>query len=336
MFLNSWSLTLCLCSLVVFFLLAFASRTAVRVLRFWNPASDSNRQIRLENEIWLSSTMVAYGLGFQIVSLLLFVLAANHYCQMIVGAMCATGALTANSFGVPALMVKVAGVFLYGFWIVMHQLDIRSERYPLVRVKYIFLLLLLPLLFVDISLQTLYISGLKPDIITSCCAVVFSSSSGTGSQSFLANVSQQTLLVLFYSGIAALFTCGILLLRYKHALLAGLYSLLWMVFFGVAIVTIIAALSSYIYAMPYHNCPFCIFKTQYYYIGFAIFGTLIPAVFLGISLSLVQLFLGKSDLVFYIRKFQTYAVCFSLLFLTVFAFLSSYHYIVYKIMGGEV
>ena len=57
--------------------------------------------------------------------------------------MCATGALLANPYGMPALLVKLFGVFFYGFWILLHQLDIRSEHYPLVRIKYLALLLLL-------------------------------------------------------------------------------------------------------------------------------------------------------------------------------------------------
>jgi hypothetical protein len=180
MFLNSWSLGLTLAGLIVLALGIFAGRTAIRVLRYWDPSSDSNLQIKLENEIWLASTLVEYGLGFQIITLILFVLAADTFCQVIIGAMCATGALLANDFGMPALMVKLIGVFLYGFWIVLHKLDISSETYPLVKTKYIYLLLILPLLLADITLQTLYIAYLSPDIITSCCAVVFGSSAETG------------------------------------------------------------------------------------------------------------------------------------------------------------
>jgi hypothetical protein len=152
MFLNSWSLGLTLAGLIILFLGVFACRTAVRVLRYWNPQNDSNLQIKLENEIWLASTLVEYGLGFQIITVILFVLAADNFCHVIVGAMCATGALLANDFGIPALLVKIGGVFFYGFWIVLHKLDISSETYPLVRIKYIYLLFILPLLIADITL----------------------------------------------------------------------------------------------------------------------------------------------------------------------------------------
>ena len=56
-------------------------------------------------------------LGFQIVSLLLYILAADHFSTMLSGAMCATGSLLANGYGLPLLLVKITGVFFCGFWI---------------------------------------------------------------------------------------------------------------------------------------------------------------------------------------------------------------------------
>ena len=279
MFLNSWSLGLTLAGLIVLVLGIFACRTAVRVLRHWDPSSDSNLQIKLENEIWLASTLVEYGLGFQILTLVLFVLAADTFCQVIVGAMCATGALLANNFGMPALLVKITGVFLYGFWIVLHKLDISSETYPLVKIKYIYLLLILPLLFADITLQTLYIAYLSPDIITSCCAVVFGSSAETG-RNLLEGFSQNTLLVFYYGSIIVLTGMGWILLKRWLLPLAALFSAGWLWFLGLATVAIITVFSSYIYAMPYHHCPFCILKPEYHYIGFALYFTLDPRCFL--------------------------------------------------------
>ncbi len=334
MFLNSWSLGLTLAGLIILVLGVFACRTAIRVLRHWNPSSDTNLQITLENEIWLASTLVAYGLGFQILTLVLFVLAADTFCQVIVGAMCATGALLANNFGMPALLVKIAGVFLYGFWIVLHKLDISSETYPLVKIKYIYLLLILPLLFADITLQTLYIAFLSPDIITSCCAVVFGSSAETG-RNLIVGFSQTGLLFLYYGSIIVLAAVGIILLKRWLLPLAVVFSAGWLWFLGVATVAIISVFSSYIYAMPYHNCPFCILKPEYHYIGFALYFTLIPAAFFGLSTALVEPFKNRVDLAGQVTKYQRTAIKISLIFLLLLAAISSYHYLLYKISGGE-
>ena len=334
MFLNSWSLGLTLSSLLILFLGIFAGRTAIRVLRHWNPSSDSNLQIKLENEIWLASTLVEYGLGFQIFTLVLFVLAADKFCQVIVGAMCATGALLANSFGMPALLVKIAGVFLYGFWIILHKLDISSENYPLVRLKYIYLLLILPLLFSDLILQTLYIGYLSPDIITSCCAVVFGTSGETG-QNLLESFSEATLLSLYYGFIIFLTGIGCILLKRWLMPLAVFFSSGWLVFMGVATVAIITVISSYIYAMPYHNCPFCILKPEYHYIGFVLYFTLIPASFFGLSVLFVEPFKKITDLAEPVRKYQQRAIQISLVLLLLLAATGSYHFLLYKISGGE-
>jgi len=334
MFLNSWSLGLTLAGLIILFLGVFACRTAVRVLRYWDPQSDSNLQIKLENEIWLASTLVEYGLGFQIITVVLFVLAADTFCQVIVGAMCATGALLANDFGMPALLLKIAGVFIYGFWIVLHKLDISSETYPLVRIKYIYLLLILPLLIADITLQTLYISFLSPDIITSCCAVVFGASQETG-RNLLEGFSQTTLLSLYYGSVIALAGMGFVLLKRWLLPLAFLFSTGWIWFLGLATVAIIIVFSSYIYAMPYHHCPFCILKPEYHYIGFALYFTLIPASFFGITAILVELFKNKVGLAGAVRKYQRAAVKISLLLLLLLTLISSYHYLLYRISGGE-
>jgi len=335
MFLNPWSLGLTLCSLVVLALGAVAGRTAVRVLRFWEPGSDSNRQIRLENEIWLSSTLVAYGLGFQIITLILFVLAADQFCQVIVGAMCATGALLANPYGMPALLVKLLGVFFYGFWILLHQLDIRSEHYPLVRIKYLVLLLLLPLLFLDVSLQTLYIAGIKPDIITSCCAVVFGESAGDATGNLITGLSQQGLLAAFLGSLAGLVLLGLSLLRRWRSWTAWLYAAGWLWFFGLSLVVITSVISSYVYAMPYHKCPFCLLKPEYYYFGFALYGALIPATFFGASAPLAGLVRNRIGLEGVVDRYQRLAIKISLVLLVIFSGLSFYHYLKYLISGGE-
>jgi hypothetical protein len=334
MFLNSWSLGLTVTTLAVLVLGAMAGRTALRVLRYWDPASDSNRQIRLESETWLASTLVEYLLGFQIATLILFVLAADQFCQVIVGAMCITGALLANGFGMPALAVKVAGVFLYGFWIVLHQLDITSEKYPLVKLKYIYLLCLLPFLLLDATLQTMYIAGLRPDIITSCCGVVFGTG-GNQTGNLLANFDHAYLLLLFYGCIILLIAIAIALKRFRFASLVTTSAFCWAWFFVLALVTITVVLSSYIYAMPNHRCPFCILKPEYHYIGFAIYTALIVATFAGLTVALVHPLRSRADLGETVQRYQGRAVRVSLIFLLLFTALSSYHWLTYIILGGE-
>ncbi|MBI5556304.1 MAG: hypothetical protein HY885_01550 [Deltaproteobacteria bacterium] len=336
MLINSWGLALCIISLCVLFLVGTALRSAVRVLRYWQPGSDSNLQIELENEIWLSSTLVEYGLGFQMVSLLIFIMAADRFAQMIKGAMCATGSLLANDYGAPLLVVKLTGIFLYGFWIVLHQLDMRAESYPLVRLKYRYLLALFPLLLLETTLQTLYLTGLSPDIITSCCAVVFGGDKQLG-QNLIGGQAGWELMALFYGLALLLFSSGLYQLSARRISPGVTYvsGFGWFVFFILALVVITIVVSSYIYAMPYHHCPFCILKAEYDGIGYPIFVSLISACFAG-GVTVIAVLLrnvdGLEETAGCLRRFS---IRFSLVMLAMFLALSSWHFWAYFIMGGE-
>jgi hypothetical protein len=344
MFLSAWSLSLILCSIIVLFLVATAAGTGVRVLRHWDSSSDGNLQISLENETWLASTLIEFALAVQGLSLLLFILAADSYSQVIAGAMCATGSLLANEFGMPTLYLKLAGFFIYAFWILLHQLDIRSEVYPLVRIKYVYLLLLLPFLLADVILQTLYIANLNPDIITSCCAVVFSEALGEGGN-LMGSLPPTALLSLYYGTIVVLLCLALVMNdrmpvvkpvgKRTQTILAFLYATGWFWFFGLALVVITSVISSYIYAMPFHRCPFCIIKQEYGYIGLVIYFTLICGTFFGLSTALVAVLDRRSDLVGQAIHYRKIAVDLSFLLLIILTLLSSYHYLAYMITGGE-
>jgi hypothetical protein len=334
MFLDSWSIALIICSTVVLFLMVFAARSGVRVLRYWDPDSDSSRQIKLENEIWLTSTLVEYGLAVQIVSLLIFVLAADHFSHSITGAMCATGSLLANNFGIPALLVKIGAVFLYGFWIVLHQLDIRSENYPLVRIKYYCLLALLPLLFIDIGLVILYIGRLRPDIITSCCGVVFGDSVG-GTANLLSGLGHGISIALFYGTALALLAAGLFLTGKWKLWLGVFFSGGWLWFFLLALMVVTTEFTPYIYAMPFHRCPFCILKLEYNYIGFFIYTFLFAAAFFGINALIVQPLRYFEGLAGIVPRFQRAAVVIAIASLVLFTVLVTYPYLKYMLLGGE-
>lgn len=336
MLVNSWSIALCIISLCVLFLVGTAFRTALRVLRHWRPGADTARQIRLENEIWLSSTLVEYGLGFQIVSLLVFVMAADHFAGLIVGAMCATGSLLANGYGVPLLLVKLCGIFLYGFWIVLHQLDIRSASYPLVRLKYCLLVALLPFLLLEIGLQTLYLANLRPDIITSCCAVVFGGAQQPDTN-LLAGYAGARPMFFFYGLAILLFGLGLWQRATGKTAIAVtlLYGLAWIGFFLLSLVVITTVISSYIYAMPYHHCPFCILKAEYDFIGYPLFASLILATFAAGVTVLAVLLRHSAGLAGAAARLRRFSLSCSLVLLVLFVLLSSWHYLVYYVMGGE-
>lgn len=331
MFLNSWAIALTIVSLLSCFLMIVAGRTAFRVLRFWDLGSDATTQIELEGEIWLSSTLVMYGACFQIISLVILIFTADYFAGFLAGAMCATGALLASDYGMPLLYIKLATSFGAGLWIVVHRLDISVEEYPLVKFKYVMLLPLVPLLLYDLYLQTNYILSLSPDIITSCCAVVFDK---VQSVSTFSGVVQEPLL-LFYGTGCGMLVWGMVCRRVMSRPLVMLYGLGMIAFGVIAVDTIISTLSSYIYAMPYHNCPFCIIKAEYHFIGLFLYILLFGSVFFGVSGAFIQLFRADASLEKTIMTAKGIYITWSTILLFCFILLASYHMLLYRLLGGE-
>jgi len=331
MLVTSWSIGLSLTSLLALFLIFRSAYTGIKVIRFWNQSADTPLQIRLESEIWLSSTLMECGLFFQIFSLILLVIAADSFASLLPGAMCATGSFLANGYGMKSLVLKLVSVFLYGFWILIHRLDVKSPRYPLVRWKNVYLLLLFPLLVADITLQTLYLQGLHPDIITSCCGVVFSKPdvSILGLSKSMASLTSVT---AFYCGVFFL-----LLLAWKRFPFSGCLLAAGSVFLfptGLWIVT--TFVSPYVYAMPHHRCPFCLLHVEYNFVGYPLFLLLYLASFSGMSVAFLAGFGKYADLkpaIIVQQKSLRRLVSWSLV---CFLLLSLYFPIKYLVLGGEV
>ncbi len=342
MLINSWAIALLVAAAAAIFVLGGATRTAVRVLRHWDPGSDTASQIALENETCLAALFIRFALLLQLFSLLLLVLAADSFSHILAGAMCATGAFVANGYGMPALAVKLFGVFFYGFWLVLHHLDLRSEFLPLTRLKFGYLLLLGPLLVADTTLVVLYLAGLSPDIITSCCGVVFATAEGDG-RNLVGPLPATVVMPLFYGLAGLLFFVAFTLKKHtERAGPAGDPPLLGITFAGaclgffmLALVVITAVISPYVYALPSHRCPFDILQKEYYGVGYPIYLSLIALTFAGISGGGTAFARNRPGLGEPVRRFRTTCLRLFLLLLPIFLILVSWYPARYLLMGGE-
>ena len=338
---NSWSIALLICTSATLFLVGLASITAVRIIHYWDADSDSERQIDLEGRTWLAAALVESGLAVQFLSLFLLVLAATDFSEMIAGAMCATGSFLANEYGTKSLYVKIAGLFLYGFWIVLHRLDLRSEFSPLIRIKFIYLLILLPYLFFDSFYLIAYLYNLEPDIITSCCGVIFSDKA-IQTNFLLLDISTEMVVGGFYLLAGVVMVMGWILagrIRKKTAVPVVVhigYGILVTLFFILSLITITIYFSSYIYAMPYHNCPFDILHKEYNYIGYPIYFTLFSAAFLGTTSAAVAPLYNKPGLAAPLCRYQQFAMSKASILVVIYVILITYPVLRYFFSGGEV
>jgi hypothetical protein len=271
-------------SLLASFMALYAACFGLRILRKWDLRSGSEEQLALERRTYLISTLLAYVLGSQLLSIFLYVFTADRLHTFFVGAMCAAGSLYVNSFGYPALIIKIVNFLLAGLWLIMNYVDNRGYDYPLIKWKYGALLLIAPLALSETVVQALYFTNLKPDIITSCCGTLFSSPPDAPAQESA---------VLAGMPLKAGFVLAILLTLfhgfriYRKGTAGWLYPLLSMVTLLVSIASIISFISPYFYELPTHHCPFCLLQKEYGYIGYPLYLSLLGGAIFGMGVGVL-------------------------------------------------
>ena len=264
-----------------------------RLLRDWDPASGSERQIGLEKTTALVSTMVAFVLIVEVVGLVLFVATLDRLSALFVGAMCAVGTLNASVWGFPALFGKIAVFFAASLWLVIDHVDNRGRDYPYIRQKYAALFVLTPLVLVTAGIQAAYFLDLKADTITSCCGKLFGEETdSTGGD--LAALDPRLALWLLYGGMVLVLAYG-WLAQGSRRLLTG-YGLASLALFVLALAAVVSAISIYVYEHPHHHCPFCLLKREYAHFGFVLYPPLFIGAAAGMATSVLALLPARASM----------------------------------------
>ncbi|HIJ81876.1 MAG TPA: hypothetical protein HPP76_09220 [Desulfuromonadales bacterium] len=271
MMLHPAVLALLLTSLLVAAMGLYAGYYGLRILKSWKLESGSELQLELERRTSLISTIMSYDLFIQLMSLFLYVYTADSLHPLFTGAMCAAGVLNINQFGYPLLLLKMLNFLLAGVWLILNYADCRGFDYPLIRVKFELLNLIVPLLLVETCLLAAYFSGVKPDIITSCCGSLFGHEAvGLGGN--LTALPQQPMQLAFFSVMSVTFASGVYF--YRMGCGGWIFSTAAGAAFLIAGASITSFICLYIYELPTHHCPFCLLQKEYGYIGYIMYATL--------------------------------------------------------------
>jgi len=288
------AIALLLIALMVAGMGIYADYYGIRILNRWNLDCGSEGQLELERRTYLISTIMSYILSFELMSLFLFIYTADDIHTLFTGAMCAAGTLAINSFGYPALLLKIVNFLFAGVWLIVNHVDNRGYDYPLIRVKYELLNLLTPLLVLESFLLLAYFAGVKPDIITSCCGSLFSHDSGSFSGD-LAALPHGPMQILFFSGMAVTAVSGLFFLLRGRS--GYLFSVAATVTFVIASSSIVSFICLYFYELPSHHCPFCLLQKEYGYIGYVLYTTLFGGAVAGIGTGALMPFRKTGSLV---------------------------------------
>ncbi len=279
-------------SLLIVAILLYANWYGIRILRRWDIRSGSELQLGLERRTYLISTIMAYALGFQLLSLFLFIYTADHLASLFSGAMCAAGTLNVNRWGYPTLVLKIVNFTAAGIWLIVNSTDNSAYDYPLIKKKYALLLPITASIAVEAVMQTSFFLWLKPDVITSCCGTLFTSA--TNEASGIAALPWKPIAAAFYALTAA--TLGSGFFFYLKGRGVYLFSLFNAGLFVVSIFALLAYISPYIYELPTHHCPFCILHREYNFVGYPIYLALLAGGVSGLGTGAISPFSATESL----------------------------------------
>jgi hypothetical protein len=318
-------IALLLGALLISGMLVYATFYGVQILRSWDIKSGSELQLALERKTYLISTIVSYAFGFQLLSLFLFIYTADDLCHLFVGAMCAAGTLKVNDYGYPALIIKIFNFLLAGVWLIINHTDNRAHDYPLIKYKYLLLLVITPFILAETGLLALYFTGLNPNVITSCCGSLFSEASPGLTASLVSFPSIPTKIV-FYSNLTLTFITGTFF--YRTTGRSGyLFSIVSVCMFIVSIAAFISFISLYFYELPTHHCPFCILQKEYGYIGYPLYALLLGGAVTGSGVGALMAVRKKKSLETYMPFILRRLTLVSLISYGIFAALVTYQII---------
>lgn len=331
MILNPWVIGMYVTLLGMTILYAYALRISYQIVRNWDITSMEEGQLVLERKSHLAATIIQYGLWVQVLSILLFYMTLESVAEVIPGAMCATGAIKANPYGFPALFVKMAVAFVCAVWFTIHYVDARLEDYRLTPMKFKCLFILAPLLLGDLALQFLYFVNLDPNVITSCCGVVFEIE-GEGFGSSVASLPPYPMIGAFYVAMPLLLSVGYVLSRKRNPIGYYVYTLFGVFLFVLSILAVLSFMTPYIYEAPTLHCPFCVMRTEYNHIGYLLYTLLFAASFLSLVPGIIEFLKRRGEQIRdVVGDMQKRAVMVSMILWTLFVLIPSVTIFLYEV-----
>jgi len=302
---------------IFFFFGLIAFIISIKIVKSWDMNSTSQSQYKLEKQSFLVSTIIKYIFIVKLPLFLFFIFTLDKLSDIIIGAMCAAGVVNSVTFGSSMFFYKILNLYIFGFWLVLNNYDLKKENQPYTKYKFWLYIFGFISLLVEIYFEIDFFLSLDVSKLVSCCGTIFSAASES-SISFIYNIDKIYFVYLFY----ALFLFLILAYMLKNSI-AILLSNVFFIF--ISIISLIMFFGTYIYQLPTHHCPFCMLQKDYYYIGYVLYITLYIGTFYGISGAIMSI-LEKRKEKFYYNV--------SMISNTIYALIVSAYPIVYFIKNG--
>lgn len=304
---------------ILFLFSIIALFISIKIAFKWDFKSTSKEQYKLERSSYLGSTIIKYTLYLKLFLFIFFVFTLDKLSNVITGAMCAAGVVDATDVGIYLLMLKLLNIYLFGFWIVIHNYDMKNEKLPFTKIKFTLYIFIFILFFLELILEFSMFSSIDIDKLVSCCGTLYS----TSHESYISElfmINQNIFITMFY----ALFCLLILFYFIKNSYL---YTITNMLFLVMSIITLIIFFSTYIYEIPTHNCPFCILQKEYNYVGYLVYILLFLGTFFGFCIGIYDIYLkGKA------QTFFKYSIILNTLYVLLVSYFVASYYIRFGVL----
>ncbi|MEA3554491.1 MAG: hypothetical protein U9R39_08865 [Campylobacterota bacterium] len=294
--------------------LAFATVAfilSIKIYLGWDLNSNKQKQYKLEKNSYLTATIIKYIFAIKLPLFLFFIFTLDKVSTVLTGAMCAAGVVDATEYGMYLFILKIINLYLFGFWLILHKLDISNEHLPYTKLKFGFFILAFLVFLTELILETIMFASIDPAVMVSCCGTLYSATSASYI-STLFQIEPLVLLGLFYGNFILL----IIFYFYKNSYV---YAILNILFLIIAIISLISIFGTYIYELPTHHCPFCFLQKDYYYVGYLIYSTLFAGTFFGLATP-------------FFKKVNYYKI--SILFIIFYTFIVTAYPTIYYIKNG--
>ena len=299
---------------VVFATITFV--ISLRIVLLWENDSYSPLQYKLQLQSYLAATIIKFILYIKILLFIFFVYTLDNIATLLPGAMCGAGVVNATVYGTPLLFLKIINLYLFAYWIVLHNQDMHTKNQKYIRLKFMLFIVVYFLFMSEIALETLMFYNIDILKVVDCCGSIFKTTDGSYLSSIL-SISDAIMLKVFY----ALYGLMIVVFFFKNRYIFSILNLLFVI---VALISLITFFGTYIYELPTHHCPFCLLQRDYNYIGYLLYILLFLGTFNGLVLGFIDF-----DINTQVKKYK-----FALFFNGIYVVIVSYYVMSYFLKNG--
>lgn len=262
----------------IFAIIAFV--LSVKIVLKWDIDATTKTQYSLEKYSYLAATIIKYIFIIKVPLFLFFIFTLDKISNILTGAMCGAGVVDATDYGNYLFILKVINLYIFAYWIMLHNEDVKHENQPYTKKKFLFFIVAFFFFIAELIIEGVMFNAIDLDEMVSCCGTIYSSSS-TSYISQIFAFDTVLLLSLFYGSFLLMVLFYFLKRKY-------LFSISNIIFIVISIVTLIVYFGTYIYELPSHHCPFCFLQSDYYYVGYLIYVLLFIGTFYGLATGFIE------------------------------------------------